>query len=315
MKHRAGATVRKKRSRRHSSKARAAKAFGRLIGIMETLRSPYGCPWDREQSHESLRPFLLEETYEVLDAIDRGQFDALAGELGDVMFQCVFHAQIAAEAGRFDIADAVDAIAAKLIRRHPHVFTSAGRPLPPGSPSRARARSAPRVVEQWERLKSRERAAEGKRTRLLGGVPRSLPSLLRAHEIGTRVAAVGFDWPQAEDVLDKIDEEARELRAAVAENQARATEELGDLLFSIANLARKLGVEPESALRHANDKFAARFDAVEDHFAQRGRSIHDASLGEMEAAWQTVKTYRARQSSTSGPRASGRQPARRRSRA
>jgi MazG family protein len=254
---------------------------------METLRSPAGCPWDREQTHESLRPFLLEEAYEAVDTIDRGDLDALPGELGDVLFQCVFHAQLAAERGAFDLADAIEAIVQKLIRRHPHVFSPSGRPL--RRAGTARPASPEAVVEQWEQLKAQEQDAAGDRPRVLAGVPRALPALLRAQEIGSRVAAVGFDWPRAEQVLDKIDEEVRELREAVTESPARAAEEFGDLLFSIANLARKLGIEPESALRMASDKFTRRFEAVEAQLDAKGTSVHEASLDEMEAAWQTVK--------------------------
>jgi MazG family protein len=294
---------------------RAGRAFSRLVRIMAALRSPDGCPWDLKQSHASLRPFLLEETYEALEAIDRGDLDALRGELGDVLFQCVFHAQIAAEAGRFVIADAVDAIAAKLIRRHPHVFTAAGRRLPVAGRRRKRLRTPRAVVEQWEQIKAREQSSAGAETRLLAGIPRAMPSLLRAYEIGSRVAAVGFDWPRAADVLDKIDEEVRELREAVRQSPARAAEELGDLLFSIANLARKLDVEPESALRQANDKFAERFAGVEAALQGAGRSVHDASLDEMEAAWQRVKASAGRRGATSARRTSEPRPSGRRSRA
>ena len=267
---------------------------------MAVLRSPAGCPWDRKQTPESLRPFLLEETYEALDAIDRGDFDSLHGELGDVMFQCVFHAQIAAESGRPDIADAVVSIAQKLIRRHPHVFTPAGQPLSATARRRASAQSSDQVLTQWEALKAREQHAAGATPRILAGVPRALPSLLRAHEIGTRVAAVGFDWPSAPDVMDKIDEEARELREALTQSPARAAEELGDLLFAIANLARKLGVEPEAALRQANEKFSERFAAVEAWFETRGRSIHGAPLDELESAWQDIKKAQGPRTSTTG---------------
>ena len=255
---------------------------------MATLRSPRGCPWDREQTPETLRPFLLEETYEALEAIDRGDFDDLRGELGDVVFQCVFQAQIAAEAGRFVIADVLDAITAKLIRRHPHVFTPDGRPLPAGRRGGG-IKTPAKVLEQWEQLKAKEQTDAGAKRRLLSGVPRSLPALLRAHEIGTRVAAVGFDWARPADVLDKIDEEAAELRQALTSDPAHAAEELGDLLFSIANLARQLKIEPESALRQANDKFTTRFQALEDHFERGGRSIHGAPLEDMERVWQSVK--------------------------
>ncbi len=292
---------------------RAGDAFVRLVEIMAALRSPAGCPWDRKQTHASLRPFLLEETYEALEALDREDFEALPEELGDVLFQCVFHAQLAAEARRFDVADAIESIIAKLVRRHPHVFTPAGEPLALTSKRRLAASGA--VVEQWERLKASEQRAAGVRQRVLSGVPRSLPALLRAHEIGLRVAAVGFDWARPDDVLDKIDEEVRELRAAFGEGRARAAEELGDLLFSIANLARRLDLEPESALRAANDKFTRRFEAVEDRLAAAGRSVHESSLAELEEAWAAVKAGRpAARASRNAPTSRARPRSSRRSR-
>jgi tetrapyrrole methylase family protein/MazG family protein len=277
---------------------------------MATLRSPHGCPWDRKQTHASLRPFLLEETYEALDALDRGDLKALPGELGDVLFQCVFHAQIAAEAGAFEMADALTAITAKLIRRHPHVFTSSGRPISRGKAAgRRHPRTPAAVLTQWEQLKATEQKDAGVEKRLLSGVPRSLPALLRAHEIGTRVAAVGFDWPDTAGVMDKIEEEVRELRQALAQSPARASEELGDVLFSIANLARKLDLEPEGALRMATEKFSTRFTAVEADLEERGSSVHRATTDEMEAAWQRVKSASPKPAGT-GPRRStpGRSP-------
>ena len=274
----------------HPRAARAARAMARLVRIMATLRSPDGCPWDRKQTHKTLRPFLLEETYEALEALDREDHKALPGELGDVLFQVVFHAQIAAEKRRWDMADALTAIADKLIRRHPHVFTSSGRKLPKSRARKGRRPKTPAaVLTQWEQLKAAEQSGRGEQKRVLAGVPKSLPSLLRAHEIGTRVASVGFDWPDTAGVVDKIDEEVRELREAVTQSPARAAEELGDLLFSIANLARKLNIEPESALRAANDKFSTRFAAVEADLEARGSSVHAASVEDMEAAWQRVK--------------------------
>ena len=247
---------------------------------MARLRGPGGCPWDREQTIESLRGFVLEETYEVLDAIDRGDHDGLRGEIGDLLFEGVFLAQIEADAGRYSVVDSLRAISQKLVRRHPHVF---GTTAP-------RVKTAGQVVEQWEQIKSREQKDAGERRSLLGGVPKSLPSLLRAHEIGMRVAAVGFDWARTTDVVDKIEEEVAELRRAVqGEGRERAEDEMGDLLFSIANLARKLGIEPESALRKANEKFGARFDKLERAFEARGQSIHDKTLEEMEAEWGAVK--------------------------
>jgi MazG family protein len=258
----------------------AGREFQKLVDIMRRLRGANGCPWDREQTLESLRGFVLEETYEVLDAIDRGDHDALVGEIGDLLFEGVFLAQIEADEGRFDVAASLRAITAKLIRRHPHIFASKNG-----------VRTAGEVVEQWEQIKSREQNAAGERRSLLRGVPKAMPSLLRAHEIGTRVAAVGFDWARTSDVVDKIEEEVAELRQAVdGEGLQRAEEEMGDLLFSIANLARKLGIEPESALRKANEKFSTRFEALERRFEDTGRSVHEATLEQMEEVWRQIKT-------------------------
>src|SRR5262245_1618473 len=278
-------TPRPKRAHKKAAEPRSAKRdrgleFQRLVDIMARLRGPHGCPWDREQTIESLRGFVLEETYEVLDAIDRGDHDALRGEIGDLLFEGVFLAQVETDDGRFSVADSLRLICDKLIRRHPHIFGS-------GS---SHVRTPGQVLEQWEQIKAREQKEAGERRSLLRGVPPTLPSLLRAHEIGTRVAAVGFDWSKTEDVVDKIEEEVGELRHALTEGAARTEEEMGDLLFSIANLARKLGIEPESALRKANEKFSVRFEALERAFEKRARSIHDATLDEMEAEWQAVKS-------------------------
>lgn len=247
---------------------------------MARLRAPGGCPWDREQTLESLRGFVLEETYEVLDAIDRGDHGALEEEIGDLLFEGVFLAQIESDARRFAVADSLRAITTKLVRRHPHVF---------GDPASG-VKTPGQVVEQWERIKAREQKEAGAGRALLGGVPKAMPSLLRAYEIGTRVAAVGFDWARTADVVAKIEEEVAELRGAMAhEAHERAEEEMGDLLFSIAQLARQLAIEPESALRKANEKFSARFETLERAFEASGRSLHDATLEEMEAEWQKMK--------------------------
>jgi tetrapyrrole methylase family protein / MazG family protein len=256
--------------------------FTELVEIMRTLRSPGGCPWDREQTLQSLRPFLLEETYEALEAIDSGDPAALREELGDLLFEVVFLAEIADEGGRFSIADALETIATKLVRRHPHVFGDADR-----------AQSAAEVLGRWEELKRDERAtAGGPVNTTLGGVPKTLPGLLRAYEYGSRAASVGFDWERASDVIGKIEEEIREVRGALenaASDPAGLEEEMGDLLFAIANLSRKLGVEPENALRRANDKFAARFTELERRFAERGLSMKTAGLHALEAEWQALK--------------------------
>lgn len=266
---------------------RAGRALVRLVEIMRTLRSRDGCPWDREQTFETLRPFVLEEAYEVLDAIDRGRPEALRDEIGDLMFEGVFLAQLGAEQGRFTIAESLEGVVAKLIRRHPHVFGDSTGPTTGGHPS---IQSSHAVLEQWEELKAKERTEAGERNGVLEGIPRTLPALLRAYEIGCRVAAVGFDWPGANEVVVKIEEELRELRGALAhEGRGRAEEELGDLLFAIANLSRKLGIEPEAALRRANDKFAGRFGRMERRLESRGRSVHDVGLEALEAEWAEIK--------------------------
>ena len=266
----------------------AGLKFDRLLDIMRTLRAPGGCPWDREQTLASLRPFVLEETYEVLEAIEGGTPAHLKEELGDFLFEAVFLAQISHEAGEFTLGDVIDAISDKLVRRHPHVFARE-----PGAASL----TSGEVIEKWETLKARERAAEGREaTRAkttLSGVPKTLPALLRAYELSARAAAVGFDWTRPGDVLDKIDEEVAEVRHEVESGAlghlSRAEEEMGDLLFAIANLSRKLGVEPEAALRRATEKFTARFEAMERRFTGRGKSLNDATLDEMEEEWQRVK--------------------------
>jgi len=266
----------------------AGAKFDALVDIMRTLRAPDGCPWDREQTLASLRPFVLEETYEVLEAIESGSPAQLREELGDALFEVVFLAQISEEAGDFSIADAIDTVCAKLVRRHPHVFATESRHTPI---------TTDQVNQQWERIKAQERADAGREaTRpktTLSGVPRTLPSLLRAYEISARAAAVGFDWAKPGDVVDKIEEEVAEVRHEVESGAtgdlSRAEEEMGDLLFAISNLSRKLGIEPEAALRRANDKFTRRFDAMQHAFAARGGSLRDATLAEMEDEWQRVK--------------------------
>lgn len=267
----------------------AGVRFDRLVDIMRALRAPDGCPWDREQTHASLRPFVLEETYEVLDAIESGNPATLREELGDFLYEAVFLAQISEEAGQFSIADAVQSICDKLVRRHPHVFA---RETDEGGPV-----TSQEVIEKWETMKARERTgaatAEEPAKTTLSGVPKTLPSLLRAYEISARAAAVGFDWARPADVIAKIEEEVaevrREVEAGATGHLSRAEEEMGDLLFAIANLSRKLGIEPEAALRRANDKFTRRFEAMERSFAARGTSFAQLSLDQMEEEWQRVK--------------------------
>jgi len=265
----------------------AGDKLERLLEIMRTLRGPDGCPWDREQTIGSLRPFVLEETYEVLEAIESGTPADLCEELGDFLFEAVFLSQISEEQGHFSMGDAIDAIADKLIRRHPHVFAREA-----DSP----ALTSGEVIEKWETLKARERATgakSAKRKTTLSGVPATLPSLLRAYEISSRAAAVGFDWVSPGDVIEKIEEEVAELRHEVASGAtgdlSRAEEEMGDLLFSLVNLSRKLGIEPEGALRRANHKFTTRFEAMEQGALDAGRPLNELTLEEMEVRWREVK--------------------------
>ena len=260
------------------AQAAAGTEFQRLVDIMSQLRGPGGCPWDREQTLESLRGFVLEETYEVLEAIDRGDHDDLRGEIGDFLFEGVFLAQVETDAGRFTVTESLRHINEKLIRRHPHVFGDA-----------AGVDTAVKVVEQWEQIKAREQQSAGKKKSLLKGLAKALPALLRAQEIGIRVAAVGFDWAKTDDVIAKIEEEVAELRDAKHESRERMEEEMGDLLFSIVQLARQLGIDAESALRKANEKFSARFEKLEATFEAQGRDIHDVTLEEMESVWAEVK--------------------------
>jgi MazG family protein len=268
----------------------AADAFARLVDLVRVLRSPDGCPWDREQTLQTLRPFVLEETYEVLEALDHDDRHALREELGDFIFEGVLLAQLCTESGDFTVADSLHAISDKLVRRHPHVFGPAGGT---GEPERPVPTTPDEVVERWEDLKAREKGHKGEQRTALGGVPKALPALLRTNEIGIRASAVGFDWERAADVVAKIEEEVAELREWVgmsaSGNGERAEEEMGDLLFAIANLSRKLGIEPESALRKANEKFTRRFSAMEARLRSTGRSLSECSLQEMEDEWSRVK--------------------------
>ena len=264
----------------------AAARFQQLVEIMRTLRSEQGCAWDRQQTLKTLRPFVLQETYELLDALDRDDHQALEHELGDFLFEAVFLAQICEEEGRFSIADSIQAIADKLVRRHPHIFDADGK-----------ASLTPRQVkEQWEEIKAKERKDAGEPAKtVLSGVPRSMPSLLRAYELSTRAAMVGFDWVKTGDVIDKAEEEIRELREAVVEKgrtSREAEEEFGDLLFSLVNVARKLGIEPEAALRVANDKFQRRFDDLERQVTADGHKVRDLNLEQLELRWQRAKGAR-----------------------
>jgi nucleoside triphosphate diphosphatase len=266
------------------SAASAEAELRRLLDIMAALRDPAsGCPWDKEQTFETIAPYTIEEAYEVADAIASRDFSALPDELGDLLFQVVYHARMAEEAGIFGFADVAKKISDKMIRRHPHVFGDAA------------ARDAAAQTAAWEAQKSAERAAR-QQTGTLAGVPVALPALTRAVKLTNRAARVGFDWPDAEQVLEKLDEEIQELKAELSDaDPARLTDEVGDLLFVLANLARKLKLDPETCLRHANDKFSRRFKAMESMFEAQGKCLSELSLDEMEAGWRQVKV-RERQS-------------------
>jgi len=252
------------------------RPIDRLLAIMARLRDPErGCPWDREQDFATIAPYTIEEAYEVADAIERSDMMALKDELGDLLFQVVFHARMAEEQGRFDFGAVVEAVTAKMIRRHPHVFGD----------DEAKTDAAAQK-DFWEKLKERERATSG-HTSLLDDVASALPALTRAEKLQRRASTIGFDWNNADLVLDKLAEEAREILAA--ETQDEREDEIGDLLFVVANLARHLKVDPEAALRRTNAKFTRRFRHIEAGLAAKGIRPGDASLDEMEALWVEAK--------------------------
>jgi len=255
--------------------------FSELVAIMARLRGPAGCPWDRQQTHVTLKPYLLEETYEALEAIDSADDTELCKELGDVLLQVVFHAQIAAEEGRFDIEAVGQAIVDKLIRRHPHVF---------GDTS---ADEADEVLLRWEQIKKQERRDQGEAApSLLEGIPKHLPALMRAYRIQMRVAQQGFDWDDIDGTLDKVEEEFAEVRKAWETDGAAAVEEeFGDLLFSLVNVSRFLKVDPEQALRRAVTKFERRFRALEETVQARGEEISALSLAALDEIWDEVKAH------------------------
>jgi tetrapyrrole methylase family protein/MazG family protein len=257
----------------------AGEKFQHLVDLMARLRAPGGCPWDREQTFDTIKPFLLEETYEVLDAIDARDWPELSGELGDLLLQVVFFAQMASDENRFRVEDALDAINGKLVRRHPHVFGD------------ETARTEGDVRKRWSEIKAEEKLGKGDTDRtLLGSVPRSLPALVEAQQITSRAAQVGFDWENASQVLDKLHEELGEFAQARARGSREELEdELGDMLFVLVNLARFVKVDPEQALRKTNAKFRRRFGYVEQKLAERGRSTRESSVEEMESLWQEAK--------------------------
>jgi nucleoside triphosphate diphosphatase len=285
---------------------RLGQSLARLVELTARLRSPDGCPWDRAQSYASLKGLLLEEAYEVVDAVNAGDFDGLEDELGDLLFQVVFYSRLAEEEGRFALADVVERLHRKLVRRHPHVF------------GEVKARTAEEALRSWNSVKEQEREAKpAPAESILDDMAATLPATLEAHELGVRVAEAGFDWPNATAVLDKVQEEVDELRrelqtgnlsesdrAAVAQ-RARREEELGDLLFSLSQLARHLGTDPESCLLRGNQKFRRRFRALEREIAAQGRKLADCKLAELETVWERVKAAEKSASAGSSTNKSG----------
>jgi MazG family protein len=266
-----------------SSDKSAGEKFTELVSLIARLRAPGGCPWDREQTHESLKPMLLEEAYEVIEAIDDGDDNEFAGELGDLLLQVVFHADIAAEEGRFTVAEVIERVASKMIRRHPHVF------------GEDTASTSGEVLRNWEAIKAAELAAKGKAAdegSMLDSVSTKLPAVMEAFQMTTKVSRVDFDWPDVPSVLEKLDEEVAELKEAVASpapDHREIAGEVGDLLFVAVNVARLLGVDPESALKASNRKFRRRFRYIEDRLREQGRQPADSDHVEMDRLWDEAK--------------------------
>lgn len=250
--------------------------FQKLLDIMSSLRSEKGCPWDKEQTRESLKPFLIEETYEVLEAIDEGDPEKIKEELGDLLFQIIFHCQIAKELGEFQMEDVIKKISDKMIARHPHVF------------GEERLETSEEVLKQWE-YRKRE---EGKlKESILEGIPKELPALIRAQRLQARAARVGFDWKRIEDVIEKLDEELKEFRDALnTRNQSEIEDELGDIFFVLVNVSRFVGVNPEDALRKTISKFISRFRYIEMKAADMKKNLSEMTLDEMDALWDEAKT-------------------------
>ena len=269
-----------------SSSKQIGKLFEDLVAVQARLRAPGGCPWDREQTHSTLRTYLVEEAYEVLDAIETGNSQELAEELGDLLLQVLFHADLARETGRFDISNVITGIHNKLVRRHPHVFGN------------VKAETAGEVLKNWVQLKAKEKhaasptgvIAQDQLPSALDGVPRNLPALLEAYQMTRRAAQVGFDWERVEGIFEKLEEEAAELRAALAASNRRSIEEeVGDLLFSVVNLARFLGLDPEVTLKHSNLKFKMRFQKMEREASRCGQCLSDLSKEKLEQLWTEAK--------------------------
>ena len=260
--------------------AEAGVLFARFVELIARLRAPGGCPWDREQTHESVKPMTIEEAYEVAHAIEEGDDEELAGELGDLLLQVVFHASIAEERGAFGLRRVIERVADKMVRRHPHVFGDDD------------AATSGEVLRNWEAIKAQERAAKGRDDEsMLDSVHKGLPAVMEAFQMTTKVSRVGFDWKEADGALVKLDEEVLELREAIAAktDAARVAEEVGDLLFAAVNVARLTGVDPESALKAANRKFRRRFGHIEERLRADGRSPAESNLAEMDRLWDEAK--------------------------
>lgn len=252
--------------------------FIKLAGLMSRLRSKKGCPWDKKQTHRSLKPYLVEETCEVLDAINKKRPKMLMDELGDLQYQILFHAQIAKERNQFTINDVLDNAYKKLFHRHPHVFGN------------TRIKGADNVIDHWHKFKLKEARKRSKKHSIVSNIPHTLPALQKAGKVQRKVATVGFDWKHIKDVMNKVDEEFKEVKAAIKKNKtAEINEEIGDLLFAIANLSRFLGIEPENALHETINKFIIRFRKVEKLLAKKGKNIEECTLAEMERAWNRCK--------------------------
>jgi tetrapyrrole methylase family protein/MazG family protein len=258
----------------------AGRLFARFVELIARLRAPGGCPWDREQTHESVKPMTIEEAYEVAHAIDEKDDQELAGELGDLLLQVVFHANIAEERGAFRLAEIVERVTDKMVRRHPHVFGNDD------------ASTAGAVLRSWEAIKAKEREEKGKDDEsMLDSVHRGLPAVMEAFQVTTKVSRVGFDWKEAAGAIGKLDEESHELKAAIAAEAGHDAvyEEVGDLLFAAVNVARLAGVDPESALKAANRKFRRRFGEVEKRLREDGRKPADSTIEEMDRLWDEAK--------------------------
>ncbi len=276
-----------------------SQAFDDLVALVARLRAPDGCPWDRKQTHDSLKPYLIEESYEVLEALDRNDPRQLREELGDLLLQVLLHTELEAEQDHFTMQEVIRTLTDKLVRRHPHVFNTTKKPEP--------SLDADQVINQWEKIKQSERSEQGQEESILEGVPASLPALLRAYQVQKRASRVGFDWKQPEQVVEKLDEELQELREATRHHQSMESsssrgkeifssweaieQEFGDVLFTIANLARFLKINPEEALRKSCNRFVTRFAMMEQQAAEAGKGLQQLTTAEWETFWEVAKKH------------------------